>query len=279
MGMMRAAGVRICSRGLHQKVLLTNRQHPQYPAKPASMGEYFDISRLPRSTRMSQYYDDIVSSDLLALTYSHLPSSPTRNNNRIRRWEGTSPYFENRPQLPPRGGKPLTPLAKARTHANIPRLSHIVVQSMVKEAITGNKNVLLSAAMVLQSITGQRPTFVLARKGVATFGLRKGMPVGVKAELRGSAMYNFLSSLTELILPRLKDFEGLQRSSGSGGAIDLGLTSAGVLLFPEIEATYDCYPFIPGMNISIVTTATTQAEAQLLATAFGLPYKDVDGKA
>ena len=266
---------RLCSsRTLYQKAILSNRVHPQNPAKPATMGEQFDISRLPRTTRMSQFYDDIVSSDMLALTYSHEPQSESRKaKNRIRLWEGDSPYYENRPQLSPKGGKPLVPVPRPRTHANIPRLSHIVVESMVKQAITGNKNVLMSAALVLQSITGQRPTFLEGRKSVATWGLRKGMPVGVKVELRGPAMHNFISALTELILPRLKDFEGLSRKSGSGGAIDLGLTPAGVLLFPEIEATYDCYPFIPGMNISIVTTATSQAEAQLLATAFGIPYR------
>lgn len=122
----------------------------------------------------------------------------------------------------------------------------------------------------LTAIAGQKPVVNRARKSIATFKVRKGMPVGVSVTLRGARMYDFLSKLINIALPRIRDFRGLSTKSFDGrGNYSLGVKEQ--LIFPEIN--YEQVDAVRGMDISIVTTAPTDQEARAMLQALGLPFK------
>ena len=122
----------------------------------------------------------------------------------------------------------------------------------------------------LAAIAGQKPVVNRARKSIATFKVRKGMPVGVSVTLRGARMYDFLSKLINIALPRIRDFRGLSTKSFDGrGNYSLGVKEQ--LIFPEIN--YEQVDAVRGMDISIVTTAPTDQEARAMLQALGLPFK------
>ena len=140
----------------------------------------------------------------------------------------------------------------------VPRLEKIVVNTSLKEAIS-NPKVLDAAAEELAIITGQKPIIRNARRSIANFKLREGMPIGAKVTLRNVRMWEFLDRLIALAIPRIRDFRGLESSGFDGrGNYSMGLTEQ--IIFPEIE--YDKVKRISGMNISFVTTAKTDAEGR-----------------
>lgn len=152
---------------------------------------------------------------------------------------------------------------------DVPRLSKIVVNMGVGEAVTNNKAV-DSAAADLALITGQKPIIIKARKSVAAFKLREGMRVGCKVTLRRARMYEFLDRLVNVALPRVRDFRGLPPRSFDGrGNFALGIKEQ--LIFPEID--YDNVDQIRGMDIVIVTTARTDDEARALLRGFNMPFR------
>lgn len=151
----------------------------------------------------------------------------------------------------------------------VPKIEKIVVNIGVSEAVQ-NPGAIEAAARDLAIITGQRPIVRKARKSIANFHLRKGMPIGVKVTLRGERMYAFLYKLINLALPRVRDFSGVSPNSFDGrGNYSLGLKEQ--LVFPEIE--YDKIDRIRGMDITIVTTAKTDEEAKELLALLGMPFK------
>lgn len=151
----------------------------------------------------------------------------------------------------------------------VPRLEKIVVNMGVGDAISNSK-LLDSAVEELGLITGQKPIITKAKKSIATFKLREGMPIGCKVTLRGEKMYDFLDKLINISLPRVRDFRGLSTSSFDGrGNYSLGVKEQ--LIFPEID--YDKIAKIRGMDIIIVTTANTDEEARTLLTEMGMPFK------
>jgi len=151
----------------------------------------------------------------------------------------------------------------------VPKLEKIVVSSGVGEAIQ-NVKVLDSAVRELTLICGQRAVRTKAKKSVANFKLRKGMEIGALVTLRGSRMYDFLSRLINVALPRVKDFRGLKPNSFDGhGNYSLGINEQ--IIFPEID--YDKIEKINGLNIVINTTATTDFEAKELLTRLGMPFR------
>ena len=122
----------------------------------------------------------------------------------------------------------------------------------------------------LQAISGQRPVVTRARRSIAAFKLREGMPIGCKVTLRGDRMYEFVDRLVSLTLPRVRDFRGVSSKGFDGrGNFNLGLDEQ--IIFPEIE--YDKIDSIKGMNISIVTTADSDAEGRSLLTHLGMPFR------
>lgn len=152
----------------------------------------------------------------------------------------------------------------------VPRLEKIVVNIGLGEAIA-NARALDAATNDMTLITGQKPVITRAKKSVAAFRLRAGMPIGVMVTLRGDRMYEFVDRLVGTALPRIRDFRGLSPRSFDGrGNYTLGLKEQ--LVFPEIE--YDRIDRVRGMEISIVTTAKTDEEGRRLLKLLGMPLRD-----
>jgi large subunit ribosomal protein L5 len=150
----------------------------------------------------------------------------------------------------------------------VPRLEKIVVNMGVGEAVQDSKKV-EAAAGDLTAITGQHPVVIKAKRSIATFKLRQGMPIGCKVTLRRERMYEFLDRLITVALPRVRDFRGVSGRSFDGrGNFALGLKEQ--LVFPEID--YDRVDATRGMDVVVVTTAKTDAEAKALLKGFDMPF-------
>ncbi len=133
-----------------------------------------------------------------------------------------------------------------------------------------NSKVLDNAVEELELITGQKPLVTKAKKSIATFRLREGMPIGAKVTLRGERMYEFLDKLISVSLPRVRDFQGVSKKAfDEHGNYTLGVKEQ--LIFPEID--YDKVSKVRGMDIVIVTTANTDEEARELLANFGMPFR------
>lgn len=157
-----------------------------------------------------------------------------------------------------------------RNVMEVPRLHKITVNVGVGEAIQ-NARALDATVSDLRLITGQQPVIRRAKRSVAAFKLRTGMPVGVSVTLRGRRMYEFLDRLANITLPRIRDFRGISGKSFDGrGNYSLGLREQ--LVFPEIN--YDEVEKIRGLEISITTTARTDEEGKALLTKMGMPFRD-----
>jgi large subunit ribosomal protein L5 len=151
----------------------------------------------------------------------------------------------------------------------VPRIERIVLNVGMGEAIQ-NVKLLESATAELGAITGQRAIVTRAKKAIAGFKLRQGMPIGAKVTLRGNHMYEFFDRLVSLALPRIRDFRGVSPKSFDGrGNYTLGLKEQ--LIFPEIE--YDKVASIHGMDITMVTTARTNDEGKALLRHMGMPFR------
>lgn len=150
----------------------------------------------------------------------------------------------------------------------VPKLEKIVINMGVGEA-KENKKLLDAAVADLEMISGQKAIVTKARKSVANFKLREGMPIGCKVTLRGERMYEFADRLINLALPRVRDFRGVSQNSFDGrGNYALGIKEQ--LIFPEIE--YDKVDKVRGMDVIFVTTAKTDEEARELLTQFNMPF-------
>ena len=151
----------------------------------------------------------------------------------------------------------------------VPRLEKIVINMGVGKA-TQTASLLEGAQRDLQQIAGQKPIVTKARRSIAGFKLREGNSIGVKVTLRGDRMWEFFDRLISLAIPRIRDFRGLPANAFDGrGNYTFGITEQ--LIFPEID--YDKVDTTRGMDITIVTTARTDAEGQALLDAFGFPFK------
>jgi large subunit ribosomal protein L5 len=151
----------------------------------------------------------------------------------------------------------------------VPKIEKIVVNMGVGDAVANSK-ALDNAVEELTLITGQKPVVTKAKKSIAGFRLREGMPIGAKITLRGERMYEFFDKLVSVSLPRVRDFRGISKKSFDGrGNYTLGIKEQ--LIFPEID--YDKVSKVRGMDIVIVTTANTDEEARELLTQFGMPFQ------
>jgi len=151
----------------------------------------------------------------------------------------------------------------------VPRIDKIIVNIGVGEAIQ-NPKALDGAVNDLSIITGQKPIVTKAKKSIAGFKLREGMPIGCKVTLRGNRMYEFLDKLINIVLPRVRDFRGVSPQAFDGrGNYSLGIKEQ--TIFPEIE--YDKIDKIRGMEVVIVTTAKTDEEARELLRSMGMPFR------
>lgn len=151
----------------------------------------------------------------------------------------------------------------------VPKLVKIVINMGLGDAVQDVK-VIDKAAEEIATIAGQKPVVTKARKSIASFKVREGMPIGCMVTLRGAHMYEFLDRLVNAVLPRLRDFRGISPDGFDGrGNYTLGLKDQGV--FPEIP--YDKIDKARGMNITMVTTAGTDEEGRSLLSAFGMPFR------
>jgi len=151
----------------------------------------------------------------------------------------------------------------------VPKLEKIVLNMGVGREAQNNPKVFDQAVMELSTITGQKPVITKAKKSIAAFKLRTGMPIGVSVTLRGDRMYEFLDRLINAVLPRVRDFRGVSPRSFDGrGNYTLGIKDQ--LIFPEID--FNKVDRTRGMNICIVTTAKTDEEGRALLRQFGMPF-------
>ena len=151
----------------------------------------------------------------------------------------------------------------------VPKIEKIVINMGVGEAVSNSK-ALDTAVEELTLISGQKPLVTRAKKSIAQFRLREGMPIGAKVTLRGERMYEFFEKLVAVTLPRVRDFRGISKKAFDGrGNYTLGVKEQ--LIFPEID--YDKVNKVRGMDIVIVTTANTDEEAREMLTLFGMPFQ------
>jgi large subunit ribosomal protein L5 len=152
----------------------------------------------------------------------------------------------------------------------VPKLERIVVNMGLGEAVQ-NAKLVESAAEELKAITGRKPVVTRAKKSIAGFKLREGMPIGVMVTLRGEQMYDFLDRLVSLALPRTRDFKGISPKAFDGrGNYTLGIREQ--IVFPEIN--YDKIDRIKGMNVTLVTTAKTDEQGRALLKSLGMPFRN-----
>ena len=151
----------------------------------------------------------------------------------------------------------------------VPRLEKIVVNMGMGEAIA-NAKILDTAADEIRAIVGQKPVITKAKKSIASFKLRQGMPIGVMVTLRGDRMYEFLDRLVSIALPRVRDFRGVSPKAFDGrGNYTIGVREQ--LIFPEID--FNKVEKLRGMNISIITSARTDEHARALLKGLGMPFR------
>ena len=152
----------------------------------------------------------------------------------------------------------------------VPKLERIVINMGLGEAVQ-NAKLIESASEELKAITGRKPIVTRAKKSIATFKLREGMPIGVMVTLRGEQMYDFLDRLVSIALPRTRDFKGISPKSFDGrGNYTLGIREQ--IVFPEIN--YDKIDRIKGMNVTLVTTAETDEQGRALLKSLGMPFRN-----
>ena len=152
----------------------------------------------------------------------------------------------------------------------VPKLERIVVNMGLGEAVQ-NAKLIESAVEELSAITGRKPVVTRAKKSIAGFKLREGMPIGVMVTLRGVQMYDFLDRLISLALPRTRDFKGISPKAFDGrGNYTLGIREQ--IVFPEVN--YDRIDSIKGMNVTLVTTAETDEQGRALLKSLGMPFRN-----
>ncbi|SDN91564.1 50S ribosomal protein L5 [Alkalicoccus daliensis] len=176
-------------------------------------------------------------------------------------------------RLKERYNQEITPSLKEKFNYSsvmeVPQIEKIVINMGVGDAVQNSK-VLDKAVEELAVIAGQKPLITKAKKSIAGFKVREGMPIGAKVTLRGERMYDFLDKLVSVSLPRVRDFRGVSKKAFDGrGNYTLGVREQ--LIFPEIN--YDNVDKVRGMDIVVVTTANTDEEARELLTQFGMPFQ------
>lgn len=243
--------------------------------------------------RLEDHYYGTLQDNAMYMTYIHEPTARPEPRNIRLTYDPADPYTKNR-YNPPVGGsqlgkKPPPPSSPD----NVIRLEKISIHSMQKDAIASKSN-LLGLIMAMRALTGEsykaggRHTaegiqIVKGKKSVGGW-IRPGVPVGVKVDLKGQSMYDFLGTLTEFVLPRLRDFQGVvlppqsssvNSPSSVSGVVSFGLPPDAMGLFPQIEVNLDAYPRTYGMHIHFVTNATglgAQNRARALVSGFQIPF-------
>lgn len=220
--------------------------------------------------RVADYYRNTLAPDMLLINYRH--GQQTLLGNKRREWDMTSPYHINRPLRKPRGQIVPSPTVKPRDADNVPHVECVTINCFVKDAKL-YPNQAIAATLQLQQITGVKPSPIYAKSNVPNWKLRPGMKVGAKAVLKGRDASQFISTLTEIVLPRCRDFHGISNRAGDRhGVIAFGLTADDVKFFPEIELNQDSWNQTFGFDVSIKTSAQVDPEARTLLSGLGFPF-------
>lgn len=220
--------------------------------------------------RIRDHHYNNIQSDLLLINYVH--GQEDKPGLKLREWDGTSPYHVNRPPRLPRGRVVETKDVKKRTWENVPEITGVSI-NIFSEAAKTSVEAAIAAKLQLQQITGMKPKTVKAKTDSSALKLRKGTPVGASISLVGRPMNQFLSTLTDIVLPRSKTFAGIKNSAGdTNGNITFGLTPDDVRNFPELENATELWPQTFGMDITIKTTAQLDHEARTLLSAYGFLF-------
>jgi len=267
---------------------LRKDKRTQLPRPPVNI-----ITREFAPCRLEDHYYTTLQDNAMYMTYIHEPG-PRPPPRQIRlTFDPSDPYTKHR-YNPPVGGsqlgkKPPPPSSPD----NVVRLERISIHTMMKEAISNRSN-LLGAIMAMRAITGESYKaggrhavegiqIVKGKKAVGGW-IRPGIPVGVKVDLKGQSMYDFLGTLVEFVLPRLRDFQGVvlppqsssvNSPSAVSGVVSFGLPPNAMGFFPQIEVNVDSYPKQYGMHIHFVTNATglgAQNRARALLSGFQIPF-------
>jgi large subunit ribosomal protein L5 len=163
---------------------------------------------------------------------------------------------------------------KLKNNMSVPRLNKIIINMGIGDTVKDKKNQ-KKIVDYIAKIAGQKPQLRPALKSIAEFGLRKGDPVGVRAILRGQRMYEFYDKLVSIVLPRVRDFQGVKKSSfDNQGNYNLGLTEQ--IIFPEVD--YDTIDRVRGLQVTINTTAKDKNQAYLLLKYLGMPFEKEEDK-
>ncbi|KAG6010772.1 hypothetical protein E4U21_004160 [Claviceps maximensis] len=229
--------------------------------------------------RLRHTYDSTIAPDLMTMTYQHSApgiAAPESQKGTLREWDGSSPYHKNRPRRGPRGGgsSRLGILERDVKWNNIPEIEAVTINSYAPKA-SQNKEYLHVARAVVQAISGAYPEVTTVKHHIIQWSVRKGDKAGAKVTLRGGAAYEFVDKLVTLVLPKIKDWPGIKASTGDdSGNLAFGMMPAWMAYFPEIEFNYDMYPpkLMPGCDIFIHTTGTSDRQGRLLLQALGFPF-------
>lgn len=225
-------------------------------------------------SRLLSHIHNTVEHDLLYLHYRHAPSTPLPTRPQP---DPSDPYQSNRIPRPLKGNRPLRPAAPETDPEHVTRLERVVLHSMVKEAIN-QKNALWPAAMQLKALAGESyhsggrlssggVQFIKSTSGVAEFKIRQGLQIAAQVELKGDKMYEFMGTLVDFVIPRLRDFRGIPlppasasatSASATSGVVSMGLPATAIGLFPQVEVNVDAYPKTHGMHIHFITNARGQ---------------------
>ncbi|KAL9709464.1 54S ribosomal protein L7, mitochondrial [Leucoagaricus gongylophorus] len=250
------------------------------------------ITREFAPCRLQDHYYDTLQSDLMYMTYRHEPRPPLSRPIRLS-FDPQNPFSKHRRNPPVGGsrvGKKLSPPSSPRS---VIRLEKVVLHTMVKEALQSKSN-LLGPIMALRALTGESRQargrvhnhgvqIVRGRKSVGGW-IRPGVPVGAQVVLKGRTMYDFIATLVEFVLPRLREFQGVllpppssnvNSLSAVSGVVSFGLTPQAMGFFPQIEVNQDAYPKMYGMHIHFVTNASglgAQNRARALVSGFQIPF-------
>jgi len=251
------------------------------------------IVRETHLSRLGEHYHNTLADDLLYMTYKHESGArPPPRSIRLK-YDPEDPYVKLR-HNPPVGGSQLgRKPAPPTTASNVVHLERIQLHTMAKDALVSRQN-LLGPIMALRALSGETErgggrrgsTGVQVVRGVKSVGgwVRPGLPLGAKVDLCGSKMYDFLGTLTEFVLPRLREFPGislppssanLQTPAGVSGVVSMGLPPGAMGFFPQIEVNLDGYPKSYGMHIHFITNARgvgAQERARQLLSGFQIPF-------
>ncbi|CUM64064.1 uncharacterized protein PRCAT00001652001 [Priceomyces carsonii] len=222
--------------------------------------------------RVVEYYENTLRSDLLLLNYEH--DAETISGNKKRSWGTDSPYklYRNlkRPKGASRASKDIHPV----TNENIPELTGISINAYNSDSLEESW-LNISTRLQISQITNVKAKQIYNKSNILPWKCRVGKPCGCKAELKGRDMTQFLTTLTELVLPRIRTFRGIKNTSGDGnGNITFGLDPEDVKYFPEIENFQELFPNLFGFHITFKTTARTDSQAKSLLSGLGLPFYD-----